>query len=41
VNRFGAYEGLMQSQSEPLPGTMGEMDTKPCFDPGSAEPLIN
>lgn len=41
VNRFGAYEGLMQSQSKPLPGTAGEMDTKACFDPGSAEPLIN
>jgi hypothetical protein len=41
VNRFGAYEGLMQSQSEALPGESKEMHTRPCFDPETVEPLVN
>jgi len=41
VNRFGAYEGLMQSQSEALPGEPKEAFTRACFDPEKAEPLVN
>jgi len=41
VNRFGAYEALFQSQSEPLPGESQEMFTRPCFDPSVTPHLIN
>ena len=33
VDRFGAWEGLFQTQSESLPSTAPEMQTRPCFDP--------
>lgn len=41
VNRFGAYEGFAQDNSEALPGEPEEMFTRPCFDPKIAAPLHN
>jgi len=33
VDRFGPWEELFQSKSEPLPGERVEMHTRPCFHP--------
>jgi len=41
VNRFGAYEGFVQENSEALPGEPEEMFMRPCFDPQIAPPLHN
>ena len=41
VNRFGAYEGFVQENSQALPGEPEEMFTRPCFDPGIAPALHN
>ena len=41
VNRFGAYEGLVQAESVALPGESEQMFTRPCFDPQVAAALHN
>ena len=41
VNRFGVWEEMVQTQSEPLPGEPTEMHTRSCFDPNVAPKLFN
>ena len=41
INRFGAYEGLMQAESVALPGESESMFTRPGFDPQVALQLHN